>query len=221
MIDSVFSPKHLIQTLIPPVRQFLETICIHNGQPLHLDWHQRRVETTMHHFYPSESLEDISFQLDDILASCDIPSSGVYRCRVLYDLNSVSVEFFPYNPRLITSLRLIEAPAGYDYRYKYADRNVLEELYAQRGDADDILITRDGWITDTSIANIAFRKGDRWYTPSIPLLAGTTWKRLVSSGVLIPRPIHQDDLLRFDAFRIFNAMMGWDATPESKITTLF
>lgn len=106
-------------------------------------------------------------------------------------------------------------PVGYDYSYKYADRSVLEDLFSQRKDADDILITRDGWITDTSIANIAFRKNDRWYTPSIPLLAGTTWKRLVSSGVLIPRPIHQDDLLRFDTFRIFNAMNEWGGKGHS------
>lgn len=106
-------------------------------------------------------------------------------------------------------------PAGYDYSYKYADRTVLENLFSQRRDADDILLTRDGWITDTSIANIAFRKGDRWYTPSIPLLAGTTWKRLVSGGVLIPRPIHQDDLLRYDAFRIFNAMNDWGINEHS------
>jgi 4-amino-4-deoxychorismate lyase len=194
---------------------FLETICIRDGHPQNLDWHQRRVDATLRHFFPSAQPEENSFQLEDILSSCSIPATGLCRCKVLYDLNSISVEFFPYTPRVINSLQLIEMPAGYDYRYKYADRTVLEHLFSQRGDADDILLTRDGWVTDTSIANIAFRKNDRWYTPSIPLLAGTTWKRLVSSGVLIPRPIHQDDLLRFDAFRIFNAMNGWDINEHS------
>ncbi len=188
---------------------FLETICIRDGHPQHLEWHQRRVDATLSHFFPSAQPEENTFHLDEILLSCSIPTTGLYRCKIIYDLNSVFVEFFPYTPRVINSLQLIEMPAGYDYSYKYADRTVLENLFSQRRDADDILLTRDGWITDTSIANIAFRKGDRWYTPSIPLLAGTTWKRLVSSGVLIPRPIHQDDLLRFDAFRIFNAMNEW------------
>ena len=109
---------------------------------------------------------------------------------------------------------MIEAPIGFDYRYKYADRKVLEQLFAQRGDADDILITRNGWITDTSIANIAFRKGDRWYTPSFPLLAGTSWKRLVAADVLIPRPIHQKDIDRYDAFKVFNAMNDWEEASE-------
>ncbi len=191
---------------MPP---FLETICIKDGHPQHLEWHQRRVDATLKHFYPAAPLEEISIQLAEILSSCDIPSNGIYRCRIVYDINSISVEFFPYESRPVKSLRLIEAPAGYDYRYKYADRKVLDDLFAHRGDADDILITRDGWITDTSIANIAFRKGDCWYTPSMPLLAGTTWKRLVAGGVLIPRPIHQSDVHQYAAFKIFNAMNDW------------
>ena len=164
--------------------------------------------------------EDVSFKLSEILSSCSIPATGIYRCRIVYGIHSISVEFFPYEFRTVKSLRLIEAPAGYDYRYKYADRKVLEDLFDDRGDADDILITRDGWITDTSIANIAFRKGDRWYTPSIPLLAGTTWKRLVAAGVLIPRPIHYSDIHQYDAFKIFNAMNDWDKSNELPISTI-
>ncbi len=202
---------------MPP---FLETICIKDGHPQHLEWHQRRVDATLKHFYPDAAHDDVSFQLTDILSSCNIPGPGVYRCRIVYDINSISVEFFPYQPRAIKSLKMIEAPVGFDYRYKYADRKVLEQLFAQPGDADDILITRDSWITDTSIANIAFRKGDCWYTPSMPLLAGTTWKRLVASGVLTPRPIHQSDIHQYDAFKIFNAMNDWDKSIELPISII-
>lgn len=187
---------------------------------MHLPWHQRRVDATLQHFYPKAFTESESFPLFDILLSCQFPSTGKVRCRIEYDLNSLSVEFFPYDPRTINTLHLIEAPSGYDYRYKYADRKILDDLFAQRKDADDVLITRDGWITDTSIANIAFRKDDRWYTPSVPLLAGTTLKRLIADGILIPRPIHQSDIHRYDAFKIFNAMNGWDNAieiPTSKI----
>jgi len=191
------------------VHQFLETIYILNGKPRYLDWHQKRVDATLSHFSPQGNTEENTFPLAEILGACNIPTSGMYRCRIRYDLNAIEVEFFPYTPRRINTLRLIEAPVGYDYRFKYADREVLEQLFAQRGDADDILITRDGWITDTSIANISFRKGNRWYSPSKPLLAGTTWKRLIADGILIPRPIHQSELYHFDSFRIFNAMNDW------------
>ena len=193
---------------------FLETICIKNGVPQHLGWHQRRVDATLLQFYPDALQGDVVFPLFDILSSCPFFTDGIVRCRIVYDINTISVEFFPYQPRTITSLKLIEAPSDFDYRYKYADRKILEELFAQRGEADDVLITRDGWITDTSIANIAFRKDDRWYTPSIPLLAGTTWKRLIATGILIPRPIHQSYVHHYDAFQIFNAMNGWEDSIE-------
>jgi 4-amino-4-deoxychorismate lyase len=202
---------------VPP---FLETICIKDGHPHHLEWHQHRVDATLKQFYPDTAQDDVSFQLTDILSSCDMHGPGVHRCRIVYDINSISVEFFPYESRHITSLLMIEAPAGYDYRYKYADRKVLEQLFTQRGDADDILITREGWITDTSVSNIAFRKADRWYTPSMPLLAGTTWKRLVATGMLVTRPIHQSDVYQYDAFKIFNAMNDWDKTVEVPISKL-
>jgi 4-amino-4-deoxychorismate lyase len=78
-------------------------------------------------------------------------------------------------------------------------------------------MTRHGWITDTSIANIAFRKKDRWYTPANPLLAGTTWRRLIKEDILIPRPIHQSDIPHFDAFKIFNAMNDWEKTMEGPV----
>ncbi|HEY3385905.1 MAG TPA: aminotransferase class IV family protein [Saprospiraceae bacterium] len=212
-----FSPAAIVEVLglilrsvfLHPVHRFLETICIFNGQPRNLEWHQRRVDATLNHFSPKGIEEENSFPLADILSACDFPTEGLYRCRIRYDLNSIEVEFFPYTPRQIRSLRLIEAPGDFDYSYKYADRKVLEELFAQREDADDILIVRDGWITDTSIANIAFRKGERWYTPSRPLLAGTTLKRLITKGILIPRPIHQSELHHFESFRIFNAMNDW------------
>ena len=42
-----------------------------------------------------------------------------------------------------------------DYRYKSADRSLLDRLFALRGAADDVLIVRRGLITDTSIANVA------------------------------------------------------------------
>lgn len=189
--------------------RFLETIRIEEGKPMHLPWHQQRVEATLRHFYPGKISDADVYPLFDILLSCRIPCEGTCRCRIRYDDNSLEVDFSPYEFHPVHSLRLIEAPAGYNYAFKYTNRAVLEELYSRRGHVDDILITRNGYITDTSIANIAFRKGDRWYTPVHPLLAGTTWKRLVSSGTIIPRPIHTNDLHRFEAFLVFNAMREW------------
>lgn len=186
--------------------RFLETICIRDGHPQHLEWHQHRLNATLDHFYASFDPADQHFQLIELVHRHVVQTTGIFRCRVIYDIDHLHIEILPYSPRVVTSLKLVALPSGFDYSYKYANRAVIEALYSHRGDADDILMTRHGYVTDTSIANLALRKGSRWYTPSRPLLAGTTWKRLVSAGDLIPRPIHVEDLDQFEKLRIFNAM---------------
>ncbi len=128
----------------------------------------------------------------------------------MYDAYTLDIQYFHYEKRNVTTLKLVEVPNGYNYSFKYADRSVIDQLYNLHGDVDDILMTKAGWIMDSSYANIAFEKNGRWYTPSIPLLAGTTWKRLIQQGKIIPQPIHQDELKSFTGFRIFNAMMHFD-----------
>ena len=154
------------------------------------------------------------FHLETELTLFDFPTEGKFKCSIHYSTEIIEVTFSPYPPREFKQLKLVEIPQGFDYRFKYADRKIIDDLFSKKGNADDILMTCNGWITDTSIANIAFRKNDRWYTPSNPSLAGTTWKRLIQEEKIIPRPIHQNDINEFDAFKVFNAMNDWDETEE-------
>ena len=146
------------------MKQFLETICIIDGNPQHLEWHQRRVDATLHQFYPSHQH---SWQLRECIRVHEQFSAGVTRCRMIYDAHQVSIHYHPYHPRQIETLAIVEIPPSFEYMYKYAERTILEELFSKRGNADDILMVDEGWIKDTSIANIAFRKNERWYTPSM------------------------------------------------------
>ena len=197
--------------------QFLETIKILDGIPQHLVWHQRRVDATLRHFYPAHH------HTWELISCIDIPdefSNGIVRCRIEYDAHHFDSHFFHYQPRLIGSLKMIELPESADYGYKYADRRFIEDLFEKRGTADDILMTRKGWITDTSIANIAFLQNSTWYSPSIPLLAGTTWKRLVSSGEIIPRPIHLREISLFDCYKVFNALNDFGIAEKSSVENI-
>lgn len=193
--------------------RFLETIRIEDGEPMYLDWHQRRVEATLEHFAAGSS-----FDLHTLIRAGLSGDAGTLRCRIRYDGRGYEISFSPHHPRRIRSLRLVDVPADYDYRYKYADRTVLEDAFSRRGDADDVLLVRDGWVTDTSVANVAFLKNKRWYTPAIPLLAGTTWKRLVASGVLTPRPIHVEDLPAYAGWTVFNALTDWGVHGEQPMS---
>src|SRR5690348_9252051 len=157
------------------MNRFIETLCILDGNAMQLSWHQARVDLTfrlcMSYAKP--------FSIEAILEKQeDIPASGKVKCTIEYGPDDHLVRWKVYEHKLIRTLKLVEIPKGYDYRFKYADRTMIDRLYAWRDESDDILMTRDGWITDTSIANIAFLKNNRWYTPAQPLLAGTTWKRL-------------------------------------------
>ena len=189
---------------------FFETIRIEGGVPHHLDYHQRRVDRTVAAHFPDTSPP----RLADHLA-IPLPDNGIYRCRLLYDRKVREVALTPYRPRPVQTLRLLHADLRYDY--KALERSAIDALFAERGDADDILVVRDGLVTDTSIANIAFLQKGRWYTPQTPLLPGTTRARLLEAGRLTPRPILADELPRYEAFALLNAMIGFRIVKNGKI----
>ncbi len=43
--------------------------------------------------------------------------------------------------------------------------------------ADEVIVEKDGYLTDTTIANIAFFDGKRWITPKIHYLEGLLERR--------------------------------------------
>ena len=96
---------------------------------------------------------------------------------------------------------------------------MLNRLFASRGTADDVLVVRKGWLTDTSICNIALWNGKQWITPSKPLLAGTKRASLLEQGEIATGDIRPDDLPAYSRIRLFNAMIefGEIELPVDKI----
>ena len=187
---------------------FLETIAAHDGEAQHLTYHQERLNRALQ----NSSLYDLKMLLD-------VPSNKLTRCRVVYNSQEIKIEYLPYTPRDITSLQLVQAN-DLIYNHKYADRTALDQLTSKRHGADDVLIVQDGYITDTSIANIAFYDGETWYTPTKPLLEGTTRARLIDEKQLIIRPIKVDDLKHYQGFALLNAMIGFQAIKNGIILPL-
>jgi len=72
---------------------------------------------------------------------------------------------------MIRTLKVV--PTIIEYPYKYANRNAFDTLLQSHPDFDEIIIEKDGFITDTTIANLAFYNGTYWLTPEKPLLPGT------------------------------------------------
>ena len=83
----------------------------------------------------------------------------------------------------ISSFKIIHADI--EYPLKYEDRHEINHLFGQKGDADEIIIIKNGLVTDTSIANLAFFDKGQWITPAQPLLNGTTRQRLLDENKII------------------------------------
>ncbi len=138
---------------------------------------------------------------------------------MVYNDRSLNIEYLPYQKRVIQTLQLIQADT-LEYTLKYADRTELDKLFAQKSDADDILVVQNGLITDSSIANIAFFDGTKWLTPKHPLLKGTTRARLLKEKRLFEEDIHLKDLDRFSGFALMNAMIDFDVVKNGIISPI-
>jgi len=192
-------------------RQLLESIRCENGEVLHLSYHQARLDSALKDLHLNAT-----YQLKEHITP---PDKALYRCRVLYDAQTLHTQYLPYTKRSIKKLQLIESNA-LNYNYKYADREALELLYAQRGEADDVLIVQDKLVTDTTIANIAFYDGKQWLTPQKPLLEGTTRARLLDEKKIVEAAIHVNELNAFTHFALLNAMIGFDLVKNGIISPL-
>lgn len=184
--------------------RFIETLRMEDGTLLHTDWHERRMAETLREAFGGIPF---GFHFSD-LSVPDPFRRGVFKCRVTYGRTLESVDFEPYTPKRITSLKLVTAPDDIDYHLKYADRTPLEHLRGQRGTCSDILIVHRGELTDTSYSNLLFDDGRRYVTPAATLLNGTRRRRLLLGGVITEEHLTPDDLKRFRRAILINALIG-------------
>lgn len=128
--------------------------------------------------------------------------------RIVYGKAIEEITYVPYQRRKVSSLRLVTSDT-IDYTYKSTNREELNSLYAQRETADDILVVRNGYLTDTSISNIALYDGNTWFTPSYPLLKGTKRAELLDKHLIQEKEILHTQLGSYFRIMLFNAMIDW------------
>ena len=180
----------------------LETICFLDGNAALLSYHQARFDAARRHFWgqvPALRLEDLLLVPPDFRL-------GKVKCRLTYNAADCIVEWEHYTPRLIGSLQLVSGD-HLDYAFKYADRSAINELWQQRGAADDILVVKNGLLTDTSYSNVALFDGRHYLTPAQPLLAGVRRAALLDAGLLSPADIRPADLPDFQHMALINGML--------------
>lgn len=181
--------------------RLVESIKLENGILHNLQYHQERMDRSVLSLTGRRN----SLRLTDRLLIPEEYSQGLYKCRIVYTDRIELVELIPYSRREIRSLKAVRADI--DYSCKFEDRSHIDLLFAQRGTCDDILIIKNGFITDTSFSNTAFSDGERWYTPANPLLKGTKRSLLIKTGELSERRIALCDLDNYTSISIINAMI--------------
>ena len=180
---------------------FLETIRAVDGEVFHLPYHQKRYESVLKSlgFNDFENLQEYIKPLE----------TGTYRCRLTYNAHNIEVTYHEYKKREVKSLKLVYDDT-IDYSKKSTSREIIDNLFEKKEECDDILIVKNSFVCDTSIANVAFYKDGVWSTPSKPLLAGTTRQRLLDEGKIIEAEIKVDDLKNYSKVALLNAMIDFD-----------
>jgi len=178
----------------------LETIKIEDGEIHNLSYHQHRCTKSRQALFQSSNILDLSSLID-------APKTGLYRCRILYGEVLHSIEYIPYTPKEIQRLKIVSSDI--EYSLKYANRDALNALLESNKDVDEVIIEKNGYLTDTTISNIAFLDGKQWLTPAKPLLEGTMRAKLIDEGFLQPKEIKKEDIQNYSQVALMNAMIGF------------
>lgn len=193
----------------------IETIRIEDGKLQNISFHNERYNRSRKELFglnPEPGLDTI----------INIPpsiSKGRYKCRILYSTEIMSITFSEYTIKKLNTLQMVE-DNSIEYAFKFHDRKHIEKL-KEDIKADDILIIKNGFITDTSYANIVFRDGNKWITPATPLLCGTMRSKLLHEKKVHLEEIRKSDIILFKSARIINAMIDLEESPSINISNIF
>jgi 4-amino-4-deoxychorismate lyase len=190
----------------------LETIRFHKARFENLSFHSARMNRSRRDLFGCQDRID----LEKVLHGIDKPKNiqMIYKCRILYAQTIQTIQFEPYSMRSIQFLKLIE-DNEIDYSYKWNDRKSLNKYVEQLNSINqsihkDILIIKNGLITDTSYSNILLNDGKYWFTPSEPLLRGTQREFLLDKQLISEKKIFLSDLKYFQQAMLINSMLPFD-----------
>ena len=189
-----------------------ETICINKGVLLNFNYHVSRFERSYRTYYGKPPL----FQLTTPRIFSNDYKTEMLKLKASYNETEIEYVIEPYVSKPALSLQLVRNNT-IDYSLKYADRTSIAKLLLKKQQCDDVLIIRNGLVTDTSICNIVFFDGTQWVTPKDPLLKGTSRQRLLDQAIVTERAVSEEEILTFKSFKLINAMRDFDIQPELSI----
>jgi len=195
----IYSQNKMNQPLL------IETVSIENKQIRNAELHNARIKKTLTDLFNQSN----SFMVENVIELKNVAEMYQYKCRIIYSDTIQYIDYQTYHPRTIRNLKIVHSNT-INYSYKFADRSELVKLCQLNADFDDILIVKNGFVCDTSFANILFFDGKDWFTPSTFLLNGTMRQCLLRQGQIAERQIGVEDLKLYSKAMIINAMLPFD-----------
>lgn len=170
--------------------RLIETIKIVNCRCLNIDYHSSRAGFTI----PMPVIDN-EFE------------HGVVKWRIVYgDELPIESKMTHYIKPQISSLVIVDG-GSIEYSKKYENRSEIDKLKALKGNCDDVLIVKNGFVSDTSFCNIVFENRHGLFTPSTPLLKGTKRQKLIDEGVISECCIRIEDISKYSRAYLINAMI--------------
>jgi 4-amino-4-deoxychorismate lyase len=184
--------------------RLFESIKVFDRKLWNIEYHNARMNKSRYELFRCEDIIDLS----DMIRIPNELSNHLFKCRVTYSEKIHDVEFHPYTIKPITKLNVVYDDALF-YEYKSEDRREIQK-HLCRTDAGDILIVKNGLITDTSFSNVVFSDFTNLFTPATPLLRGTKRAKLLEIGKIREEDIRLADLRNFKCIYLINALIDLD-----------
>jgi 4-amino-4-deoxychorismate lyase len=184
--------------------RLVESIKVLNRQFHNLEYHQARVDWSRNNYLGLNN----KLEFSENIYIPEKLSNDLFKCRIVYTNIVYKIEFIPYERKQVKTLQVVHAD-DIGYNYKYEDRNYLDELKKSIR-TDDMIIIKNGFVTDAFSSNLIFSDGAKYFTPSTPLLIGTKRTKLLNENLIFEEEIREKDINKFKHVCLINAIMDLD-----------
>lgn len=179
-----------------------ETIKIQNKKPQNVDYHIKRVRKSRFELFGLSNCNDFM----NFLEKFEVNEDKLFKLKIIYNQNIVDYQLLDYTIVYKKAMKFFEKPL-FDYHFKFLNRNELADIEKSLSSEEVGIITKNGYLTDATYANIVLFDGKNYFTPENCLLEGTKRQKYIDNGTIATKPIHQEELVNFKTLHLINAMI--------------
>jgi 4-amino-4-deoxychorismate lyase len=181
--------------------RLLESIKVHDGVLYNLEYHQDRMQRAWRSIFGIHKTIDLARKIK-------VPKrakQGLFKCRIVYDLEIIEIDFAPYKRKEVHKIKWVE-DEKMSYSHKFENRDHITAHTQKLKAHEELIFIKGEMLRDASYSNIALFNGRDWHTPSYPLLKGTKRAELLEKGMIISKKIRPEHLKNYQRISFINAL---------------